>query len=92
MCPHAAHRVALWQSGRIWLQRRLDSGGECCAGYAIYSTLKERTWFKEVTKKASKKAGPTVEKTERASVDKSDYLVGTPHDIMQRKREAKKAK
>ena len=65
-----------------------------CAGYVIYSILKERTWFKEVSKKAIKQAGNQKEKTvdKSVAVDKSDYLVGTPHELLQKKKTSKKAK
>lgn len=43
--------------------------------------------------KTVKKTGPVAEKEkDKPSVDKSDYLVGTPHDLLQRKRVAKKGK
>lgn len=64
-----------------------------CAGYVVYSALKERTWFKEVSKKAIKQSGASKEKVvEKNVVDRSDYLVGTPHDLLQRKKTTKKAK
>jgi hypothetical protein len=59
----------------------------------VYSALKERAWFKEVSKKAAKQAGTNKEKTvDKTAVDRSDYLVGTPHDLLQKKKTTKKAK
>lgn len=76
-CRYTAKQYARWE----------------CAGYVIYSSLKERTWFKEVSKKAIKQTGTTKEKTVDSSVvDRSDYLVGTPHDLLQKKKTTKKAK
>lgn len=64
-----------------------------CAGYVVYSVLKERTWFKEVSKKAIKQSGSNKDKAvEKNVVDRSDYLVGTPHDLLQKKKTTKKAK
>ena len=64
-----------------------------CAAYVVYRALKERTWFKEVSKKAIKQSGASKEKVvEKNVVDRSDYLVGTPHDLLQRKKTTKKAK
>lgn len=70
-----------------------DSMFSLAAGYVIYSALKERTWFKEVTKKASKQAGggPKEKTVDVSAVDRSDYLTGTPHDLLQ-KRKARKTK
>lgn len=62
-------------------------------GYVVYSALKERTWFKEVSKKAIKQSGASKEKVvDKNVVDRSDYLVGTPHDLLQKKKTTKKAK
>lgn len=61
------------------------------AGYAIYSTIKEMPWFKEVSKKATKKKGPVVADVSDTA-DMSEWLTGTPHDVLQRKKGSKKAK
>lgn len=62
-----------------------------CAGYAIYSTVKEMPWFKEVSKKATKKKGIVVADVPELA-DKSEWLTGTPHDMLQRRKGGKKSK
>lgn len=60
-------------------------------GYVIYCTVKEMPWFKEVSKKATRKKGGVVADVPETA-DKSEWLTGTPHDVLQRKKGGKKGK
>lgn len=60
-------------------------------GYVVYCTVKEMPWFREVSKKAIGKKGSVVADVPETS-DKSEWLTGTPHDVLQRKKGSKKGK